>query len=123
MRRLIFPFRSAHRGLRATTTGAGAWLLALAIGVAGCHGTPAWTKAGASPETVRDAYGECQREADRAVARDRDIETDILATRSNDWRNTGTLQAKKETFALQDRGREQDIVASCMRSKGYVPAS
>ena len=34
--------------------------------------------------------------------------------------NNNTLQAKKQTFAVQDEGRARDIIADCMGAKGYA---
>jgi hypothetical protein len=61
-------------------------------------------------------------EAQSMTRQDENIDADIMATRSQDWQRTGTLGAKRETLALQNRGRGEDIVGLCMRQKGYLPA-
>ena len=97
-------------------------LLLLLAGLAACSGTPQWTRSGASPETAREDLRECVAEAQSMTRQDENIDADIMATRSQDWQRTGTLGAKRETLALQNRGRGEDIVGLCMRQKGYLPA-
>lgn len=95
--------------------------LLLGLALAACHGPAPWTKPGVSPETTRADFLDCEREADDVVARDENIDNDILVTRGHDWQRANTLGAKKDTFALQNRGRAQDIIDRCMASKGYSP--
>jgi hypothetical protein len=92
-------------------------------GLAGCSGRPQWVKPGANTDAVRADLAECNALADSAVSRDANIDNDILATRGADWQRTGTLGAKKTTFAVQDHGRARDIIQSCMAAKGYAPRS
>jgi hypothetical protein len=101
------------------------WLpiLVLLGGLSACSGRPQWVKPGVSPDAVQDDLGECRALADSAVARDAAIDNDILVTRGGDWQRTGTLGAKKSTFALQDRGHSRDIIETCMAAKGYSPRS
>jgi hypothetical protein len=98
-------------------------ILAPLVILAGCSGKPPWTKPGTNTDAVRDDFSECRALANAAVAQDANIDSDILATRSGDWQRTGTLGAKKSTFAVQDQGHARDIIASCMAAKGYAPAS
>jgi hypothetical protein len=99
------------------------WLpiMVLLGGISACSGRPEWVKPGASADTVQGDLGECRALADSAVARDAAIDNDILVTRGGDWQRTGTLGAKKSTFAMQDRGRARDIIETCMAAKGYSP--
>jgi len=91
-------------------------------GLSACSGAPQWTRTGVSPETARADLRDCQAEARSLTRQDEDIDADIMATRSQDWQRTGTLGAKRETFAMQNRGRSDDIIDICMRGKGYAPA-
>lgn len=96
--------------------------LCLLGSLAGCGGTPAWTKPGATSAVIRGDYAECQDEAGDAVTRDENIDSDIMTTRGRDWERTDTLGAKKETLDIQNQGHASDVIALCMKSKGYAPA-
>ena len=97
-------------------------LLLLLAGLSGCSGASNWSRPGASPETTRADLDACRSEANAATRQDQGIDSDIMATRSQDWQRTGTLGAKRETLAMQNQGRASDIVDLCMRSKGYASA-
>jgi hypothetical protein len=96
-------------------------VLGLALLLAACSGKPQWVKPGTNSDTVSDDLAECQAFANAATRRDTAIDQDILATRATDWQRNNTLQAKKSTFAMQDRGHARDIIADCMSAKGYAP--
>ena len=96
-------------------------VLGLALLLAACSSKPQWVKPGASSDAVSDDLAECRALASTATRRDAAIEQDILATRGTDWERNNTLQAKKQTFAVQDQGHTRDIVADCMSAKGYAP--
>ncbi|HEV3176435.1 MAG TPA: hypothetical protein VGZ72_10625 [Stellaceae bacterium] len=95
--------------------------LGLALLLAACSSKPQWVKPGTSSDTVSDDLAECRALASAATRQDAAIDQDILATRGTDWRNNNTLQAKKQTFAMQDQGHARDIIADCMSAKGYAP--
>jgi len=97
-------------------------LLALAMALAACSSKPQWVRAGTSSDTVSDDLDDCRALANDATRKDAAIDQDILATRGADWERNNTLQAKKNTFAIQDQGHARDIIASCMSAKGYTPA-
>ncbi len=97
-------------------------VLVLAVLLAACSSKPQWAKPGANTDTVSDDLSECRALAKAATAQDTNIDNDILASRGGDWQRTGTLGAKKATFAMQDKGHARDIIASCMSAKGYAPA-
>ena len=102
---------------------AAALALAAVTMLAACQGADSWTKPGTDRDTMRADLEECQGEARAATDVDTNIDNDIMATRSQDWQRTGTLGAKRNAFALQDRQHASDIIASCMAAKGYAPAS
>ncbi len=86
--------------------------VALALILAACSSKPQWVKPGT-----------CRAYANAASRQEAAIDQDILASRGTDWQRNNTLQAKKSTFALQDKGHTRDIIANCMNAKGYAPAS
>ena len=57
--------------------------------------------------------------AQQAVRRDSDIDADILASRGQDWQNSGTLSTHKATIAADTGRRSDDVLSACMASKGY----
>src|SRR5579859_2302641 len=90
---------------------AAAFALAALAMLTACQGADNWAKPGTDRDTMRADLGECQGEARAATAVDTNIDNDIMATRSQDWQRTGTLGAKRSTFAMQDQGHAQDIIA------------
>jgi len=97
--------------------------VALALILAACSSKPQWVKPGTGSDVASEDLEECRAYANAASREDAAIDQDILATRGADWQRNNTLQAKKSTFALQDKGHARDIIASCMSAKGYAPAS
>ena len=96
-------------------------ILALAGLLSACSSNPQWAKPGASKDMVREDFDECSDAASAATRQDTAIDQDILASRGADWQRTNTLQAKKSTMAIQDKGHVRDLIASCMGAKGYTP--
>jgi hypothetical protein len=94
--------------------------LAAALALLSCAG-PRWTKPGVDAATAQADFLECQALGDQATRRDSDIEADILASRGRDWENSGTLGAHQDLFAYEGARRSGDVVAACMRAKGYAP--
>jgi hypothetical protein len=82
-----------------------------------------WEKAGTAESRRDQELAECRAEARRAVDRDVAIDRDILASRTQDWSRTGTLEQRRQTMSDQTRGRAEDIVDGCMRRRGYVRPS
>ncbi|HMK68145.1 MAG TPA: hypothetical protein VK433_06325 [Stellaceae bacterium] len=96
-------------------------LLLLLLGLGACSGGQ-WVKPGVSPKTAQADFEACETEARVATRRDQNIDADIMATRSQDWQRSGTLGIKRDTLAMQNQGRTEDIIGLCMRGKGYSPA-
>ena len=97
-----------------------AWVnVAFIAFLAGCA-VDAWEKPGAAEDQRDQELAECRAEARRAVDRDVNIDKDILASRTQDWSRTGTLDQRRRTMSDQTRGRAEDIVEGCMRRRGYV---
>lgn len=92
----------------------------LMLSLAACSGTGGWSKPGVSPEHAAQDYAECRHVAELAMRRDTNIDTDILATRGQDWQRMGVLQTKRDDYAESNRARSGDIVERCMVGKGYT---
>jgi hypothetical protein len=96
------------------------WLggVALALALTACGSS--WNKAGVSREKAAQDYSECRHMAEIANRRDSNIDTDILASRGQDWQRLGILNAKRADYADANEARTGDIVDRCMLSKGYT---
>ncbi len=92
--------------------------LGLVLVVTGCGGAH-WSKQGVSPEKAAQDYSECSHLAELANQRDSNIDTDILASRGQDWERLGTLSVRRDTYADSNRARSGDIITRCMIGKGY----
>ncbi len=96
------------------------FVLAMLLPLAACGGAGGWSKAGMSNEKAAADYAECRHSAELAHRRDRDIDTDILASRSQDWQRLGLLQIKENNYSDSNSARESDMVSRCMIGKGYT---
>ena len=94
--------------------------LALLLLLAACGGAADWDKPGVSREKAAQDYSECRHAAELAQRRDSNIDTDILATRSQDWQRNGLLQIKRNEYADSNSARSGDFVERCMIGKGYT---
>jgi hypothetical protein len=95
--------------------------LAVAVCLAGCAGTPQWTKQGVGPQAAAADYADCRGQAQEATRRDANIDADIMASRGRDWAQTQTLSTRQALYANQNRSQSDDLVKSCMIAKGYAP--
>lgn len=86
--------------------------------LAACDGHT-WSKAGTDSAQARNDLQECTRLAEPVVERDRRIDTDIAASRGEDWRRSGITATRKDMSEARTSGRRDEIVAACMRSRGY----
>lgn len=93
--------------------------VALAFLLAGCGSQ--WSKPGTAPELAARDLAECRHMAEIADRRDRDIDTDILASRGQDWHRVDTLSIRRTDYAESNRVRSGDLVERCMTEKGYSP--
>ena len=96
-------------------------LAALGLLLAGCA-AQSWVKPGAEDSQMRADYSECLRLAQPAVERDARIESDIMSTRGDDYRRSGSMMTRRGVSEARTSGRQDDEVYSCMRSRGYVQA-
>jgi hypothetical protein len=98
--------------------GVGGFILVLAL--AACSGAGGWSKAGVTPEKAAQELAECRHAAELAHRRDRDIDTDILAARGQDWHRLDVLTIKRDSLADSNAQRSGDFVERCMNGKGYT---
>lgn len=94
--------------------------LAFLLTLAACTSTGGWHKPGVPPEQAARDYAECRHKAELALRRDSNIDTDILATRGQEWARLGTLQSKRDEYDDSNSARSGDIVERCMIAKGYA---
>jgi hypothetical protein len=92
--------------------------LVLALALAACAG-PRWSKPGIDADTARSDFADCRSMGSEATRRDADIDADILASRGQDWSNSGTLGVHQAVMAAGPADRSDAIIALCMSSKGY----
>jgi hypothetical protein len=79
-----------------------------------------WAKPGVSKEEAAAEYRLCAQQAERALARDRAIDHDILAARQLDWERAGVLRLEIDQMRHNAAAHAQAILDSCMREKGFV---
>jgi hypothetical protein len=104
-------------------TGLCAAVLLLMLPALAACGATHWSKAGAGKDAISTDLADCRAQGQALVRRDADIESDIMATRAQDWQRTGALGPNQAGMAGADSKRVQSYVEDCMRAKGYVPAS
>jgi hypothetical protein len=92
-----------------------------ALLLAACGGsTGHWVKNGADEEATAREYRDCRAQAGQALATDRGVDQDILASRGRDWQQAHTLAGQSERMGDQAAGRADAILDACMRAKGFV---
>jgi hypothetical protein len=98
------------------------WMLCLALvmPLAACGAE--WTRTGTSQEVAAQDFSECRHLAQVANQRDTDIDTDILASRGQDWQRTEALGTMRSDYKESNGIRTNDIVEQCMIAKGYAPS-
>lgn len=90
-----------------------------------------WNKQGVSSQETAAALSACNGEARAATQRDANITSDIMATRSTNFTNTGPgpigtqnqyfSGSQGQLFQNQERDVSASIVNQCMIGKGFVP--
>jgi hypothetical protein len=115
------PRRAARPDRREALRLTDAVLACIVLVLAGCGGV-AWVKPGASPETAKAELADCESEARAATRHDRAIDSDILASRGNDWQRAGTLGTNQAQMGQSLQARSDQITARCMSAKGFRPS-
>jgi anti-sigma factor RsiW len=95
---------------------------ALAVSLAACGGPPEWTKDGVTSDVASADYADCRHDAQHAIQRDVNIDTDIAASRQHDWAQSQTTETRLADDASSNQKLSGDMVRSCMESKGYAPS-
>jgi hypothetical protein len=92
----------------------------LAASLGGCAERVRWTKPGIDQGTLSSDTFQCRRQAQQALARDRNIDTDIAVSRQEDWSRGGYFELGTRTQAFSTETRENEAFGSCMQERGYV---
>jgi hypothetical protein len=80
-----------------------------------------WQKAGVSDQQRQADYSVCRAQMRAATDKDYAIDQDISASRSNDWRNAGQLNAQRDNLTSGDADYSRRVLGACMTAKGYQP--
>ena len=92
----------------------------VALLLSACAGGAAgWAKPGTDQAAADAAFDDCRAIAGEAVRTDIDIDQDITATRGGDWQRSRTGRVETETMNAHTRTRSGNIVAACMKAKGF----
>jgi len=95
--------------------------LALLLALTACG--PTWTRSDTSREAAAQDLSECRHLGQVANQRDADIDTDIIASRGQDWQRLDNLSARRADYNESNALRTNDIVDQCMIAKGYAPGN
>lgn len=101
-----------------------AFLGAGLLGLAGCADTgKAWTKAGVDTSQRAADYNDCLDQAHQQTQREYAIDTDIMASQGNSWRNQNANNFQYQRIITNDGNKSTQIMNACMIGKGYAQAS
>lgn len=90
----------------------------LALALSGCASAP-WERPDVSAAQRTADLDECRQQARLALRRDQAIDTDILASRSNDWQRSNVIERRQDSIRTSQSSLQDDVVGSCMSAKGY----
>jgi hypothetical protein len=82
-----------------------------------------WTKEGKTPQAAAEDLADCNSLAQSVSERDSKIDTDIMASRGHDWKETRVTPIEQASDAQQQEDVHGDVVSRCMIAKGYAPGS
>ncbi|HUK57704.1 MAG TPA: hypothetical protein VLV50_00630 [Stellaceae bacterium] len=97
-------------------------VLAVSVLALSACAAPRWQKPGADANQVSADFSDCNSMAQAAVARDSNIDSDILASRGRDWQDHGTLDQHRTIIASETGERSDAVLNACMAEKGYSAA-
>jgi hypothetical protein len=112
---------NGDRGLRAVSALFGPLLLAVCAAPATTE--VRWVKTGADDETISRELRDCNAQANAALANERGINQDINATLGGNWAFSGTSAIENQSMRAQAEGYADQVLNSCMRSKGFSKES
>ena len=102
--------------------GAAVGLALLPVLVLGaCHAAGDWSKPSTEASATAREYEDCRGIAETAVKPETGIDQDILATRQAEIGRTSIARVGAKNLRDETRDREDAIIASCMKSKGFAP--
>ena len=109
------------RNRRRPLPAAGAVLGSLLLTV--CAGqTPTatnWVKSGADDQTIARELGDCNAQANAALASEQGINADINATLGRNWQLGGTENIEAQSMRREASGYADQVLKNCMRAKGF----
>jgi len=94
----------------------------ICLAVSGCFrsGSGEWFKQGTDSSVAARDQGYCQREARLVTREESKIDQDITASRGSDWQTTGSYASNVAQMRDSGAAREREMVARCMRARGYA---
>src|SRR6516165_2610396 len=110
-----------ERGLRGVAALFGPVLLAVCAAPATTE--VRWVKTGADDEAISRELRDCNEQANAALANERGVNQDINATLGGNWAFSGTSAIENHSMRAQAAGYADQVLNSCMRSKGFSKES
>jgi hypothetical protein len=78
-----------------------------------------WIKTGADDQTIARELGDCNAQANAALASEQGINADINATLGRNWQLGGTQNIEAQSMRRQASGYADQVLNNCMRAKGF----
>ncbi|HWK46133.1 MAG TPA: hypothetical protein VNT30_15535 [Stellaceae bacterium] len=95
--------------------------IAVVLGLAGCGGGDGgWTRGNTPPSDAAAALSACNSETRAALNPDYGVDSDIIASRADDWRKAGIYSMATEQTRASNGARADRMVAECMAAKGFT---
>ena len=79
-----------------------------------------WVKAGVDDQSMARELEDCTSQANIALARQQGINQDISATLGRNWQLSQTTSLMDQSMSRQAGGAADQVLNSCMRSKGFT---
>ncbi len=96
------------------------WWLGLALLLVACHPPGNWSKPGIEASATAREYADCRALAASVVKPETSIDQDILATRQAEIGRSSIARVGARNLRNETGDREESIIASCMKSKGFA---
>ena len=97
----------------------GCWV-GLALLLVACHPTGNWSKPGVEASATAREYADCRALVESVVKPETNIDQDILATRQAEIGRSSIARVGARNLRDETGDREDSIIASCMKSKGFA---
>jgi hypothetical protein len=79
-----------------------------------------WIKTGADDQTIARELGDCNAQANAALANEQGINADINATLGRNWQLGGTQTIEAQAMRRQAASYADQVLNNCMRAKGFT---